>query len=142
MRPRRPTGLTAETRRRRGEIVGRDATGAGAVARQSILAGGRRGGEPSETGLDCEHDGSSWRGRFPSQNDFSRVAGIAKLAANGKCVNGWAGSEFRCELLNFRELLRWPTRRKVQTSSTAPGQPVRRGRPGVGQPLPHTACNT
>jgi hypothetical protein len=33
-------------------------------------------------------------GRFPSQGDISRVARIAKLAANGKCVNGWAGGEF------------------------------------------------
>jgi hypothetical protein len=45
-----------------------------------------RSGEPSGTGLDCEHNGSSWRGRFPSQSDCSRVGGFAKLAANGKGV--------------------------------------------------------
>ena len=52
---------TAETLRRRGGIVGRDETNATngcAVAGQSVLAGGRRGGEPSGAGLDCEHDGS------------------------------------------------------------------------------------
>ena len=66
----------------------RFAADGGRAPGQNILAGGRRGGEPSLVGLECEHDGSSWRGRFPSQNDFSRVGGFAKLAANGKCASG------------------------------------------------------
>jgi hypothetical protein len=52
-------------------------------------------------GLDCEHGGSSWRGRFPSRKDINRVAGFTKLAANGKDVNGWAGGEFRSKKTRF-----------------------------------------
>jgi hypothetical protein len=79
--------------------------------RQRILAGGRQGGERRGK-LDCEQDGSSWQGQFPSQSDISRAGKIAKLAANGKCVNGWAGSKFRRE---FRELTRIIGMAKVET---------------------------
>jgi len=76
------------------------ATDGGAAAGHRIPAGGAEG-RTVRAGLDCEHAGSSWRGRFPSQGDFSRVGGIAKLAANGKCVSGWAGSEFNSKKTSF-----------------------------------------
>ncbi len=145
MRPMRRMGPNAEARRRRGEIVGgggTNATNGCAVAGQRNPAGGRRGGEPSVAGLDCEHGGSSWRGRYPSQGEFSRVGGFAKLAANGKCVNGWEGGEF-----SFKKQLRSggdaasrfiypqegypvrPARRTVLTNQSCCSPPVSRNAP-------------